>query len=369
MGIGYLLSCPIEKDNKKEDINIKNNIISYSNNEQQNENEILKGIRKRKNGLYEIRKMVNGVRNSYYANTKLEAKKIIKSLNKGFLPIKKIKEEEEVKTLTLKEWIIEWRETYKKPFVKKQTYRNIILHTDTIIKSLGKIPLNELSADIIQKFLNKFEKTRRKELITLYFGALIKFAYDKDLINKNYFNTVIKEKKIKSNRIGYNYYEQVEILKIIKNTQIEEEILFYLLSGCRLNELPNKENFDFDNNFVEINGTKSTTSLRRILELTPEYSQRLKKYFENNNFLSSDRIVKVFRQLMKDNNFKNANIHKLRHTFANNQYTLGTDIKQIQYWLGHSSINMTLDIYTNIDKTLTKDRILTLYNNYYYIKK
>ncbi|MCI7003733.1 MAG: hypothetical protein MR904_05305 [Clostridia bacterium] len=37
-------------------------------------------------------------------------------------------------------------------------------------------------------------------------------------------------------------------------------------------------------------------------------------------------------------------------------------------WMGHTSITITLDTYTDIDKTAIKEKILTLYNNYYYIK-
>ena len=37
-------------------------------------------------------------------------------------------------------------------------------------------------------------------------------------------------------------------------------------------------------------------------------------------------------------------------------------------WMGNTSITITLDTYTDIDKTATKEKILTLYNNYYYIK-
>lgn len=37
--------------------------------------------------------------------------------------------------------------------------------------------------------------------------------------------------------------------------------------------------------------------------------------------------------------------------------------------MGHTSTTITLDTYTDIDKTATKEKILKLYNNYYYIKQ
>ncbi|MCR4718455.1 MAG: tyrosine-type recombinase/integrase, partial [Firmicutes bacterium] len=37
------------------------------------------------------------------------------------------------------------------------------------------------------------------------------------------------------------------------------------------------------------------------------------------------------------------------HTYATNLYYVGIDIKSAQYLLGHSSLDMTLRIYTHLD--------------------
>lgn len=41
--------------------------------------------------------------------------------------------------------------------------------------------------------------------------------------------------------------------------------------------------------------------------------------------------------------------HIFRHTYATNLYYAGIDVKKCQYLLGHSSIEMTLKIYTHLD--------------------
>lgn len=41
--------------------------------------------------------------------------------------------------------------------------------------------------------------------------------------------------------------------------------------------------------------------------------------------------------------------HTFRHTYATNLYYAGIDIKKSQYYLGHSSLEMTLKIYTHLD--------------------
>lgn len=42
--------------------------------------------------------------------------------------------------------------------------------------------------------------------------------------------------------------------------------------------------------------------------------------------------------------------HMLRHSYATNLYRAGIDLKTAQYLLGHSSIQMTANIYTHMDK-------------------
>ena len=49
--------------------------------------------------------------------------------------------------------------------------------------------------------------------------------------------------------------------------------------------------------------------------------------------------------------------HIFRHTFATNLYYAGVDIKMAQYLLGHASIEMTMEIYTHLDKETNKDAI------------
>jgi integrase len=47
--------------------------------------------------------------------------------------------------------------------------------------------------------------------------------------------------------------------------------------------------------------------------------------------------------------------HTMRHTYATLLYYAGVDVKQAQAWLGHASIQMTLDVYTHLDEKGTKE--------------
>ena len=53
-------------------------------------------------------------------------------------------------------------------------------------------------------------------------------------------------------------------------------------------------------------------------------------------------------------------MHQFRHTYATILYKAGVDIKTAQSYLGHSSIDVTMDIYTHLDqkhKALNADKL------------
>ena len=324
--------------------------------------EKVKGITLRKDGRYVIRKCINGQRVVKYARTLNEAKKVYTALKNN-----KISEQEKVKIYSFKEWCKEWLETYKKPFISERSYKDLNCTMKMIIKKFGNYPLPNLTTKNIQEYINNLPKNRTKERIVLYFNAVMQKATDINIISNNPFKAVIRDKKIKLKRDSFNYEEQKIILTALKDTDIEHEIYIYLLTGCRPNELPKSENFDFTNNIITINGTKNENAKERKVEISQEFSNYIKPYIKSNKRPEHNYLVKRFKEICKANNIKNPLLYRLRHTFATNHFTIGTNPKYIQEWLGHYSVSFTLDTYTDIDKTATKQKIIELYSNYYYI--
>ncbi len=325
----------------------------------------MKGITLREDGRYAIRKTINGIRITKYAKNLNEAKKIYTKLKKNLIE----NTQKTSKILFVEQWTKQWIDKYKKSFIKKETLEGIKTIIKKINKTFGKKILKELTSDEIQIFLNKIPKSRTKERLQTYFNALLQKAEDLQLINKNPFKLVIREKKGKYKRESFNFKEQELIINGIKETIIEHEIMIYLLTGCRPNELPKKENFDFENNLITINGTKNENAKKRIIPMSNEFSNYIKNYLQNNNILEENIIVKEFKKLCEKLGIKNPALYRLRHTFATNHFTIGTNIKYVQKWLGHYSVSLTLDTYTDIDETASKEKIKKLYNNFYYEKE
>ena len=51
-------------------------------------------------------------------------------------------------------------------------------------------------------------------------------------------------------------------------------------------------------------------------------------------------------------------VHSLRHTFATRCAEAGIAPKIVQKWLGHSTINMTLDLYTHVNSDFEQSEVL-----------
>ena len=102
--------------------------------------------------------------------------------------------------------------------------------------------------------------------------------------------------------------------------------------------------------------------------MSEPFAEYMKEYFAKSEVQAESYVSKKFRSICLTIGIKNPLLYRLRHTFATNHFTLGTPPKQVQEWLGHAKISMTLDTYTDIDKTSSKDKIEKLYNNFYYIR-
>ena len=331
-------------------------------------------IRLRKDGRYEGILCFKGKHFSVYSR---ELSKLKIKITKKFKELEKEFKHQKTLAVTKKEWVTlenyyhEWLENDKKIFVSKATLASIENAFEKhILVKLGKIKLKDLNKSIIQRFLNGYEHTRRKEVITTYFKACVTQAYKERLIDYNPFDTVITEKKIKADKKGFTADEQERILKYLKISEPNwyNIILCYLCLGCRRSELFSIKAENIKNGLVLIQGTKTESSTRYV-NISPEFEKVL---IETIQFLPKTEmhwITAKFRKVLHELNLKGS-LHSLRHSFITNHFYLGTPAKQVQSWVGHSTIQMTMDIYTNIDPQINaqeeKTKILKLYNNLYY---
>lgn len=72
--------------------------------------------------------------------------------------------------------------------------------------------------------------------------------------------------------------------------------------------------------------------------------------WEDGRLFRPDYITRAFQRVLEQHNLPRMRFHDLRHSTASVLYDKGWDIKDIQSWMRHSSIDVTGDIYTHISE-------------------
>lgn len=290
-----------------------------------------------------------------------------------------------------KDWIYEWL-LNKKHYVKESTYANysniVINH---LIPTLGNYYLNSINNKIIQELiLNKYESGR----LDKSGGLSDKTIKDITTLIKTSFKSALKDGLIDYINLDFSYpkcsqkntiyvlskKDQKKIIEYCYKNINEKNIgiVLALYSGLRIGELCALKwgDIDFKKNIIIVNKTiqrvyiksksknvskiiissPKTKNANRIIPINKDFSVILKsiKSMDDYYILSnSEKYIeprsyrKYFDKLLFINRIEHINFHSLRHTFATNCIRLGADYKTVSELLGHSTINITLNLYVH----------------------
>jgi len=272
--------------------------------------------------------------------------------------------------------------------------------------------VNEITPDIIQFNLindlkNKgYSYSTIKKCVNVLTG-FYRWAIGTGKVDYNPCETLIlpsdkllKEERGETDEI--KYYSKAEIQKMInaadsKNKHCYEindwrfprayVYLFVVYTGLRLGEVlaltwddydAEKKTISITKDVVEYKDTKTnktvtkiqtspkTSSSRRVLALNDTAVDALNKIKErsfnpNSKYIVANRNKDGNKEYVAPSNFRNAfkrfcnyagieykGFHALRHTFASMMFSQKIDVKYISMWLGHSSVQVTYDIYVHI---------------------
>ena len=61
-------------------------------------------------------------------------------------------------------------------------------------------------------------------------------------------------------------------------------------------------------------------------------------------------VTRAFVHATKEFGRPEITLHKLRHSCASMLINKGWDVKRLQYWLGHSDVQTTMNIYAHFNK-------------------
>lgn len=278
------------------------------------------------------------------------------------------------------EWLID-----KKTYVKESTYANYAyIVYNYLIPNLGNYKLNELNNKMIQNLIIKFHENNLSN----------KTIKDIIMVLKVSLNSAFNENVIKKFSLSFSYPNNINVKSLYvlsKNEQyilmeyalngIDDKnlgILISLFCGLRIGEVCalKWKDIDFENKMIHITKTlqriflkeknktiskiiitsPKTLKANRDIPITKVLFEKLKKMKKkddyyiltgNLNYIEPRVYRSYFSRVLKNLNIEHFKYHCLRHTFASNCISLGTDYKTVSELLGHSNISLTLNLYVH----------------------
>lgn len=346
-------------------------------------------------------------------NNKRKAEALIPSLIKEYAYLEKIPEEYCLTVnpdITVCEYLDSWLEG-KRFDLKKATYEGYEYRAKRIkdyfqIQNPKMRELTPKMVDTFLKYSQKYgkinQKTQKKEQLSVrsvrsyksILCAACSQAVIDGLIPYNPTNDVkVHGKRNKDYADEMMFLTEEEIAEFLFFLSIHHPNLigiafFASYYGLRRSEILGLKwsAIDFQKKIVHIRhtvvrvkttqaeNTTKTTAGRRDLNLFPTAQNCLlkirKEQEENKAFFKRDYknkegyiftwedgspfdpdyITKQFKKSLKEFGRPELSLHKLRHSCASMLINRGWDVKKLQYWLGHSDTQTTLNIYAHFNK-------------------
>lgn len=341
-------------------------IINGSNRTFEEQEDDLKNIRKRTDGRYEFRRTINGQNFQYINRDKELVKKYASSINK------KIKEA--FGGINTNISFYDYANEYFKLFKQIKASESSKAEWNTALKNFKDVfskPFRSYSPNDFQCYINYLAEiapnTAKKTFNKI--RAICKKAFLSGIIKINIAEIIEKPEVEENTRRALTIYEQVKFLNFLKKEDEDMQCfcLFCLITSARREEAYRYKPADFNkqHNTLFVNGTK-TLNAPRTIKITNTFSKTLKKIgkgFKHTADYYSRKAKEIFIKMGSPDLVFNC----LRHTCATNMVYLGISPEYRKHIMGHSTIITTDKVYTHIDVTVTKSRMLLIYKDLYFI--
>lgn len=311
------------------------------------------------------------------------------------------------KNMTFDEWMQEWLEDNVKVYRKRGTWQTYTDMYDSAIKDeIGRIQLQDLTLDIIEKMYKRIQKKRNYSKSTMVVISCIVHgslaaAKKRKLISENVAEgaEIPKKTKAKKERIALTREQQALFMEYAKDSYLYNLFAILLRTGLRNGEIRALKYSDIDrkNNVMHIRHTmktitgvgmvedtpKTKTSIRDI-PLTPDmikYIEAQRHFWgfkvtningylfcdEKGDPLKEDTIKYEIRQVIKKirqdgKEFPDITPHVFRHTFATRAIEEGMPPQVLKTIMGHSSLAITMDLYSHVMEDTKQKEMLSIAN-------
>lgn len=377
--------------------------------------ELGKGISQRKDGRYQARFTDRfGKRRCVYGITLKEVKNALMSEVVDNYSKNNVVDS----NMTLDQWYEKWMRVYKEPVLKPSTIRIYIRTYYCYIKPvLGSLSLSSITKLMVTDLLNGLGKRLHKSTVNnirTVLCDLFSYAMDNDLCTKNPAKGIKIIGTDKRKIVTLSREDQRDFFFMAKGCFYYNLYVVAVNTGLRSGELRalTLDDIDFENNTINVTKTltyfrksskddflgykisipKTKSSIRTVpmnsicrkaiedqvqqlntlppIDYDSDVLGKLLFVTRNNRPLMDEVLGSSIRTVRNNVNKIRASqnqplmpkfsAHTFRHTFATRCFEAGIPPKTVQSYLGHTNIQMTMDIYTEVlsDKKMSDIKLL-----------
>jgi integrase len=347
-----------------------------------------------KDGRWLARITVDGRRRSMYATTRSDAARKLAAAIRARQDNLPMPSDKQTVAQFFSRWIVAVTPTLR----PKTAYNYAQLLRTHAMPLLGKIPLTKLQpSDLIRVY-----ETRRKagaaprsilHLHRVLFRAL-RFAERWGDVGRNVAALVDAPKVTRSEMRCLNEEEARRLLSIAHGDRLEALLILALSTGMRSGELLGLtwRAVDLDRGSVSVVASLQPTSKglalvdtktnrsRRVIDVGPyvvsalrrhRAAQQMERRVAGSDWVAEDDLVfstptgapidgrklirSWFRPLLAKAGLSPIRVHDLRHSYASIALARGVHPKVVQEALGHSTIAITLDLYSHVVPSLQRE--------------
>lgn len=298
-----------------------------------------------------------------------------------------------------------WLKTVQYSNVKSTTYSRYVTTYNhiTSCSRLYATKLDKVDNILVKEFINSMRvKNSTKKLVLSHLKAFFNYCIAERKITFNPCTGVKVHSQSNTSSTRYiSLDEQKEFIGKIKGTKFELEMLLCLLCGMRIGEVRalTINDIDLDKRTINIDKSASDTMVyseafnkpkAEVVVSSTKSVNSTRVIFFSNDYLYSlinSRILEIQRNQARYKNYaevhylcavdkygghytyntlswhikkylpRYSGFHDLRHTFASNAINAGIPLEVVSRMMGHSSIQITLDIYGHINEDKKRQEI------------
>lgn len=385
--------------------------------------ELPKGIYQRKDGRYEARALIDGIRIQLYnfnlKELKVEFEKRKEEAKQGV--------DKKLSNITLDEWFEEWFMRYKVPKIKETSITPMkTKYRANFGRLIGNMKVAEIRNMDIQDVINTMQREgRATSSMRDALGRVrecLESAKNNRIISENpCFDITVPWENMTKERRFLSQVEQNRFLQQVENNWYKEMFYIMFLTGMRIGEIGGLkwEDVDFKNKCINIKRSlscqyesgvktvrltapKTHNSYRRIpfmgeaeeMFLSQKKKQdKIKKelgkrYRSDGEFWdlvfvtsmgspvfrhhAEKEVKKVVKEINEQEAFDSVKEqrephyfedlypHAIRHTFCSRCFQLNMNPKVVQKLMGHQHYSTTIDIYTHVLQSDIDDEVCKL---------